>query len=421
MTKISGPIKVGLFNVVIIGVVALTMTMGVTSQGNSNNSIQTNGTYAGNIVLNIYIDEGGKALITGYADDIDGLPFLKGSQYKYDKGTKQLYALTNSLTDKSGDDWETKLPSFGNYSEYHSIFYLPASVRISKIGSTSGLEYLVSAANDSFQVDFHGYDIKSPTITIDYQIPLIESTTSGVTNAGQLKPLGALLGLALASGALIFWLRRRSTARSSREGHQLEDSKNPTGKPLVNVEESSGGSDEADSISQITKENRQAISNGSFVMDDDNKISTKIQTVSLESISAELKDDLIESGKKSFKPNTDQYEAEKDVHESIERIEPNQVGGESIDIQITSEMAAVMETLTARERAVLNALIEHNGKMNQADIRYETSIPKSSLTGILLSLERRKLITKKERGRTNAVELSDWFLSKNDSSGLGNN
>ena len=415
MTKISGPIKVGLFNVVIIGVVALTMTMVVTSQG--NNSIQTNGTYAGNIVLNIYIDEGGKALITGYADDIDGLPFLKASQYKYDKSTKQLYALTNSLTDKSGDDWETKLPSFGNYSEYHSIFYLPASVRISKIGSTPGLEYLVSAANDSFQVDFHGYDIKSPTITIDYQIPLIESTTSGVTNAGQLKPLGALLGLALASGALIFWLIRRSTARSSQEGHQLEDSKDPTNKPLVNVEESSVGSDEEDNISQITKENRQAISNGSFVMDDDITISTKIQTVSPESISAELKDDLIESGKKSFKPNTGQYEAEKDVH----GIEPNQVGEESIGIQITSEMAAVMETLTARERAVLNALIEHNGKMNQADIRYETSIPKSSLTGILLSLERRKLITRKEKGRTNSVELSDWFLLKKDSSGLGNN
>jgi uncharacterized membrane protein len=79
-------------------------------------------------------------------------------------------------------------------------------------------------------------------------------------------------------------------------------------------------------------------------------------------------------------------------------------------------MAAVMETLTARERAVLSTLIEHNGKMNQADIRYETGIPKSSLTGIPLSLERRKLITKKEKGRTNAIELSDWFLSRREPS-----
>jgi hypothetical protein len=81
-------------------------------------------------------------------------------------------------------------------------------------------------------------------------------------------------------------------------------------------------------------------------------------------------------------------------------------------IEITSEMAAVMETLTSRERAVLTALIDRKGRMTQADIRYETRIPKSSLTGIILSLERRKLIIKKEWGRTNIIELSEWFLFK---------
>ena len=81
-------------------------------------------------------------------------------------------------------------------------------------------------------------------------------------------------------------------------------------------------------------------------------------------------------------------------------------------IVISSEMEAVMQTLTARERAVLTTLIEHGGRMTQAEIRYETSTPKSSLTGILISLERRKLITKKEWGRTNIIELSLWFLSE---------
>jgi uncharacterized membrane protein len=80
-------------------------------------------------------------------------------------------------------------------------------------------------------------------------------------------------------------------------------------------------------------------------------------------------------------------------------------------IKITGEMSAVMETLNSRERAVLTILIEHEGLMTQADIRYETRIPKSSLTGIILSLERRKLITKKEEGRTNVIALSEWFLS----------
>jgi uncharacterized membrane protein len=85
-------------------------------------------------------------------------------------------------------------------------------------------------------------------------------------------------------------------------------------------------------------------------------------------------------------------------------------------IVVSSEMEAVMQTLTARERAVISTLIDHGGRMTQADIRYETGTPKSSLTGILISLERRKLVSKKEWGRTNIIELSDWFLSKKERS-----
>jgi uncharacterized membrane protein len=86
------------------------------------------------------------------------------------------------------------------------------------------------------------------------------------------------------------------------------------------------------------------------------------------------------------------------------------------EIVISSEMEAVMQTLTAREQAVMTTLIDHGGRMTQAEIRYETRTPKSSLTGILISLERRKLITKKEWGRTNVIELSLWFLSKKERS-----
>lgn len=81
-------------------------------------------------------------------------------------------------------------------------------------------------------------------------------------------------------------------------------------------------------------------------------------------------------------------------------------------IEVTPEIERVMETLTDRERAIVNALLKHNGEMTQADLRYETEIPKSSLTGILRTLERRKIIVKKEWGRTNMIELSEWFLSE---------
>lgn len=50
--------------------------------------------------------------------------------------------------------------------------------------------------------------------------------------------------------------------------------------------------------------------------------------------------------------------------------------------------------------------------MTQTEMRYETGSPKSSLAMILFSLEKRKLVTKREWGRTNVIELSEWFFSK---------
>jgi hypothetical protein len=71
-----------------------------------------------------------------------------------------------------------------------------------------------------------------------------------------------------------------------------------------------------------------------------------------------------------------------------------------------------METLTDRERTIVFTLIKHNGEMTQANLTYETKIPKSSLMGILRTLERRQIIRMKEWGRTNVIELPEWFLSK---------
>jgi hypothetical protein len=407
MTKKTGHSDIVLFSV-IIGVIVAATVLEVASQ--DYNSTQNNGTYPGNIVLNVYIDEGGKALITGYADSIDGLPFLSGSQYKYDNSTKQLYALTNSLTDKSGDDWETTLPTQGSYSEYHSIFYLPASVRISKIDSSPGLDYLVSAANDSFQVDFHGYDVKSPTITMDYQLPLQGESAPRATNTSLLAPLAALLGLSLVSVFLFFWIRKRSQSQSSIVDHQNTDPKSQANEPQGKSGEVPDGSDVAYDLNQTPVENEPPEPVDYFVeVDDIPSYETNPRPSAQDNNSVDMKDDVEKPEEMSSTFNGDQHYGDREVAKRDKRV---QAGLEIAGIEITSEMAAVMETLTARERAVLSTLIEHNGKMNQADIRYETSIPKSSLTGILLSLERRKLITKKEKGRTNAIELSDWFLSK---------
>jgi uncharacterized membrane protein len=80
-------------------------------------------------------------------------------------------------------------------------------------------------------------------------------------------------------------------------------------------------------------------------------------------------------------------------------------------IELTCEISAVMDTLTDKEQSVLRALLLRGGTMTQTEIRYETDISKSSLSGILTSMEKRKIITKRESGRTNVIELSERFLN----------
>jgi DNA-binding HxlR family transcriptional regulator len=83
------------------------------------------------------------------------------------------------------------------------------------------------------------------------------------------------------------------------------------------------------------------------------------------------------------------------------------------NIHITGEMQKVIDTLSDKEKAIILLLIRNGGSATQADIRYEIEIPKSSLTGIINALKRKNIIKKREYGRTNIIELSEWFLSEN--------
>ncbi len=85
---------------------------------------------------------------------------------------------------------------------------------------------------------------------------------------------------------------------------------------------------------------------------------------------------------------------------------------ETKEIRITGGMQKVIDTLSDKEKAIISFLIRSGGSATQADIRYETGIPKSSLTGIINALKRRNIIKKHENGRTNVIELSEWFLSE---------
>ena len=294
------------FFIVIIAIVVTTPAVGYNGDDYYFNDTDT----FNQLILDIYIDETGKALVTGYVDDINGLSFLETAEYLYENDTKQLYALTNALTWKYADKWVLNFSTCDYYTDYHTVFYLPEDVKL-LVSHSKGLEHFVTTSNESLVIDVQGYNIESPATTIEYQQPLRE-TDDGDGDSGFSLSSGYLL-LIIALSVLTLAL-----------------------------------------FTVIVKQKRRG----------------------------------------------DQHAEEQQVRVKEGKIEP------------TREMVRVMETLTERERAIVNALLKHNGEMTQADLRYETGIPKSSLTGTLRSLERRKIIIKKEWGRTNVIELSEWFLSE---------
>ncbi len=125
---------------------------------------------ASSLALRVYVDGAGtgRALVTGYVDNISALHFVKTSDYRYDNHTHLLYAVTDSLIQGSDDGWNLRFAVGDNFNEYHMTFYIPASMELTKINCSDGLDHQVSRSNESIIVDVQGFDIKDPEITIGY-------------------------------------------------------------------------------------------------------------------------------------------------------------------------------------------------------------------------------------------------------------
>jgi len=305
------------------------------------------------LILSVYVDEGGRCLITGYVEDPESLLFLNSSEYSIDDESRQLYAITNALTSKSADNWSVRFESPGIYEEYRIIFYLPESAKLSGVDSSYGLDYLVYAANRSVVAEVYGNDITNPAVEIGYALQLAEATaaladtvTSAGANAGRSNPrldmmqyiaIALTILLLVALGFLICSTRRRS--------NPLGPEKCPAAHENL-IDPLSSGHRNADHEDQV----------------------------------------------KSVQKKGDSEE----VRAGIEG---------------TGDISAVMANLTDKEQSVFKLLLQRGGRMDQRDISYETDISKSSLSGILTSMEKRKLITKREKGRTNVIELSERFTN----------
>jgi len=328
-----------------------------------------------NLSLNVYVYDTGKALVAGYVEDPRGLIFLGASQlnvigqnqnrpkYSYYDDTGQIYAWTDALTRKNGENWSLVFAPWGFYREWRTVFHLPGDLRLGRINSSTGMNYMIFTSNESLLVETRAYHVRNPSIVIEYQQPLggeprenmPEWETSLSSGSQNIFMIAAIISILAAVSAFAFAARRRREKLSPGEADQTDL---PTTVRLP----------EADPPEDVAEDERED-------------------------------------------------EAEDGIGDGAEPggicpVEEDQ----KKEIKVSREMAAVMETLTPRERSILETLIRHGGRMTQMEMRYETGSPKSSLAMILISLEKRKLITKREWGRTNVIELSEWFLSKEEPS-----
>lgn len=326
------------------------------------------------LTLNVYIDESGRALINGYADDLEGLNFLSRSDYSYENESKQLYAVSSAFTSKSGENWSLSFGSDSAYDEYHILFYLPDNSRVREVACSHGLESLVYASNGSFIAEVQGYEVTNPEIEIAYMLPPVSlAESSGLIGdepgsglANYLNPVAILSGIsAVGLAAAALWLRSRRKIRlaGNKDG-------------MVSASKASGFISQAEPIRPSASGKENAQSEGAVVSDP------------------------MPSGPRADTGSSDPGHGV---------VEPSREG-----IAVTREIEAVMNTLTDRERSVLRALLHHGGWMTQAEIGYETGISKSSLSGILTLMERRKMITKKQNGRTNIIEISGQLSNRSE-------
>ena len=298
------------------------------------------------LILNIYIDEAGRALINGYIDDPKSLAFLNSTEYTYEDDSRQIYAITGALTSKSGDNWTVSFESKGRYDLYQALFYLPANAKLKGIDGSAGIDHLVSTANESVIAEIRGSDIIDPAVNIEYLLSFAEMPKKklDIASGSNTRYLYTIIGLAFIIGSIILVLQWRSMLLSSgRKGRSEHSARTESPAPYQKPPEEPAA----------------------------------------------------------------KYNME--IPEAKKAPVPDHKHGSGIEIN--SEISAVMDTLTDKEQSVFKALLRRGGTMTQTEIRYEVDISKSSLSGILTSMEKRKIITKKEKGRTNVIELSERFLN----------
>lgn len=122
------------------------------------------------LILNVYAGDTdtGKAIVTGYASRIDGLPFLNSSDHIFENDTNQLYAVTDTLMNKTVSGIILTLAATGYYDQYHITFYTPSSLVPESVETSGGLWHQSRIAEESNAVEVQGVEVADPVVVIEY-------------------------------------------------------------------------------------------------------------------------------------------------------------------------------------------------------------------------------------------------------------
>lgn len=155
-----------------IALFALSISPALGSDSDGSGNEVKGDTSTGSIVLDVYLDEGGRALIVGYLETgrLEDLVFLEGSEYVHDEETGELYAKSNGLTSAQGNGTRIEFEADIGWNEGHLAFYLPKDAKLLAVSCSEGLEYSVAEAEDSLKVEVLGYDLEGIEVVIDYDL-----------------------------------------------------------------------------------------------------------------------------------------------------------------------------------------------------------------------------------------------------------
>lgn len=104
----------------------------------------------------------------------------------------------------------------------------------------------------------------------------------------------------------------------------------------------------------------------------------------------------------------------KKVEEEEEEKDRDENGKDKIqnDKVLSSQTKAILETLSGKEKEIVNFLLENNFSSSQAKIRHSLNIPRTSLARILQSLERKKIAQIEKDGKMVTIQLTKFFLGR---------